>query len=305
MNLDRIGDILAFIRTADARSFTVAAEQLGLSRSAIGKRVARLEDRLGVRLLHRTTRSVTLSDEGNVFYERCTPILADLDEAENFMATRIKIPRGRLRLDLPVSFGRLEVLPVLQKFMRLWPEVIVNVSFADRYMDLIEEGVDLAIRIGGADDSRLMTRTLAPHRLVICATPAYFAKYGMPQNADDLSNHNCLTYTHSGRPVDWRFACEERQWTMPVYGRLCSGNAEVLKDSVLAGQGIGQLATFLVHDEIKSGLLVTTLDHLVAKGEPIRAVYPSKRHLSPKVRTLIDLIVEEWSPLPPWDRVLS
>lgn len=131
MSLDRIGEIAAFVRTADARSFTLAAEQLGLSRSAIGKSIARLEERLGVRLLHRTTRSVTLSDEGAVFYERCVRILADLDEAETAMATRTETPRGRLRLDLPVSLGRLHVLPILHQFMDRWPEIVVNVSFAD------------------------------------------------------------------------------------------------------------------------------------------------------------------------------
>lgn len=134
-----------------------------------------------MRLLHRTTRSVSLSEEGAIFYESCVRILADLDEAETTMATRTQTPRGRLRIDLPVSFGRLHVLPVLHRFMDCWPEVVVNVSFADRYIDLIDEGVDLAIRIGGAADSRLMARTLAPHRLVTCATPDYLAAHGFPR----------------------------------------------------------------------------------------------------------------------------
>ncbi|MBX8824032.1 LysR family transcriptional regulator [Ochrobactrum sp. SFR4] len=301
MNLDRMGDIIAFVRTADARSFTVAAEQLGLSRSAVGKRIARLEERLGLRLLHRTTRSVGLSDEGAAFYDRCQRILADLDEAEAAMATRREEPRGRLRIDVPFSFGRLHILPVLHRFMAMWPELAVNVSFNDRYIDLIDEGIDLAIRIGGADDSRLMARTLAPHRLVTCATPAYLEAHGVPSAIEDLAAHSCLAFMHAGRPADWRFLADGKMRTLPVHGRFCAGNAEALRDGVLAGYGIGQLATFLVGEDVRAGRLIPVLKAFTAEGEPIRAVYPSPRHLSPKVRRFIDLIVESWSPLPDWD----
>lgn len=302
MNLDRMGDIIAFVRAADARSFTVAAEKLGLSRSAVGKRIARLEERLGLRLLHRTTRSVSLSDESRAFYERCVRILADLDEAEAVMATRKEEPRGRLRLDVPVSFGRLHVLPILHHFMADWPELQVNVSFTDRYADLIEEGIDLAIRIGGADDSRLMARTLARHRVVACATPAYLDANGTPKSLEDLSRHSCLAFIHGGRPAEWRFSVDGRLRSVPVHGRFCAGNAEALRDGVLAGHGIAQLATFLVGDDLRAGRLVPILEAHAVDGEPIRAVYPSPRHLSPKVRHFIDRVAESWSPLPDWDR---
>jgi DNA-binding transcriptional LysR family regulator len=172
MAIDRMKDISVFVHVAEAKSFTAAAERIGLSRSAVGKSIVRLEDRLGVRLLQRTTRSVSLTGEGAAFHERCVRLLADLDEAEMAMLSHSQAPRGRLRLDLPVSFGRLHVLPVLNDFMRKWPEISVNASFGDRYVDLIDEGVDLAIRIGSSEDSRLMTRLLAPHRLVTCASPA-------------------------------------------------------------------------------------------------------------------------------------
>jgi len=302
MNLDRIADIIAFVRTADARSFTLAAEQLGLSRSAIGKRIARLEERFGLRLLHRTTRSVTLSDEGRVFYERCVRILADLDDTETAMATRTQTPRGRLHLNLPVSFGRLHVLPVLHGYMRRWPELTVTVGFVDRYVNLIDEGVDLAIRIGGADDSGLMARTLAPHRLVMCATPDYLSAHGTPDTIADLARHSCLTFTHAGRAVEWRFTIDGTPQARPVEGRFSASNAEALRDAVLAGHGIGQLATFLVGDDIRAGRLVRLLDQHATEGEPVRAVYPSRQHLAPKVRQFIDLLVESWSPVPPWDR---
>lgn len=310
MALDRITDIIAFVRVADARSFTVAAEQLGLSRSAVGKCVTRLEDQLGVRLLHRTTRSVTPTDEGEAFYERCVRILADLEDAELAMASRSERPRGRLRLDLPVSFGRLHVLPLLHRFMATWPDVVVNVTFTDRYVDLIDEGVDLALRIGGEDDSQLVARTLAPHRLVTCATPDYLAARGTPQTPADLADHSCLAFTHAGRPADWRFRTRPDDGsdapladnrTLPVHGRFCASNAEALRDAALAGYGIGQLATFLVGDDLRAGRLVPVLESYTTPGPPIRAVYPTGRHLSPKVRRFIDLLAEAWQPHPTWD----
>ncbi|AYW42084.1 LysR family transcriptional regulator [Pseudomonas aeruginosa] len=255
-----------------------------------------------MRLLHRTTRSVSLSDEGAAFYERCQRILADLDEAEAAMATRKDEPRGKLRLDVPVSFGRMHVLPILHRFMAEWPELVVNVSFTDRYVDLIEEGIDLAIRIGGAEDSRLMTRTLAPHRLVTCATPAYLEAHGTPASLDDLASHSCLAFIHGGRPAEWRFTVDGVPRSVPVHGRFCAGNAEALRDGVLAGYGIGQLATFLVGGDLRAGRLVPVLQGHAIEGAPIRAVYPSPRHLSSKVRRFIDLIAESWSPSPLWDR---
>lgn len=310
MALDRITDLVAFIRVSDARSFTIAAEQLGMSRSAVGKCVVRLEDHLGVRLLHRTTRSVTPTDEGEAFYVRCARILADLEEVELDMASRSEQPRGRLRLDLPVSFGRLHVLPILHRFMETWPEVVVNVTFTDRYVDLIEEGIDIAIRIGGEEDSQLVGRTLAPHRLVACASPEYLASHGVPMTPADLATHSCLAFTHGGRPTEWRFQPKARTdesetvvnaQSIPVHGRFCTSNAESLRDAVLAGYGIGQLATFLVGDDLRAGRLQPILETHTLDGPPIRVVYPTGRYLSPKVRHFIDLLAETWRPEPPWD----
>ena len=208
MTIDRIKDINVFVHVAETKSFTIAAEQVGLSRSAVGKSVTRLEDRLGVRLLQRTTRSVSLTSEGTVFNERCVRILADLDEAEHAMLSHSQAPRGVLRLELPVSFGRLHVLPIVSQFMDKWPELVVTISLSDRYVDLIDEGIDLAIRLGGSDDSRLMTRLLAPHRLVTCASPAYLERYGIPRHIDELGHHSCLAFVHGGRPVEWRFTVD-------------------------------------------------------------------------------------------------
>jgi DNA-binding transcriptional LysR family regulator len=301
MTIERMKDISAFVHVAEAKSFTAAAERMGLSRSAVGKSVVRLEDRLGVRLLQRTTRSVSLTGEGAVFHERCIRILADLDEAEMSMLSHSQAPRGRLRLELPVSFGRLHVLPIVNRFMRKWPEISVNVSFNDRFVDLIDEGIDLAIRLGGSDDSRLMTRLLAPHRLVTCATPAYLQRHGTPTDVDQLAQHSCLAFVHGGRPVEWRYTVDGHIRSITINGRFSSSNAEAVRDATLAGYGIAKLATFLISDDLRDGRLVRVLDDIAADGPSVRAVYPSSRHLSPKVRSFIDEFVDAWRPEPPWD----
>jgi len=301
MTIDRMKDINVFVHVAEAKSFTTAAEQVGLSRSAVGKSVARLEDRLGVRLLQRTTRSVSLTGEGAAFHDRCVRILADLDEAEMSMLSHAQAPRGVLRLELPVSFGRLHVLPIVSEFMDKWPELSVAVSFSDRYVDLIDEGVDLAIRLGGSDDTRLMTRLLAPHRLVTCASPAYLQRRGVPQHIDQLAEHSCLAFIHGGRPVEWRFAVEGQVRSMAISGRFSATNAEALRDATLAGYGIARLATFLIPDDLRAGRLVPVLNAYSTDGPSVRAVYPSSRHLSPKVRSFIDELLSAWKPLPPWD----
>jgi DNA-binding transcriptional LysR family regulator len=302
MTIERMKDISAFVHVAEAKSFTAAAERMGMSRSAVGKSVVRLEDRLGVRLLQRTTRSVSLTGEGAVFHERCIRILADLDEAEMSMLSHSQAPRGRLRLELPVSFGRLHVLPLVNRFMRKWPEISVNVSFNDRFVDLIDEGIDLAIRLGGSDDSRLMTRLLAPHRLVTCATPAYLQRYGIPTEVDQLAEHSCLAFVHGGRPVEWRYTIDGHIRSITINGRFSSSNAEAVRDATLAGYGIAKLATFLISDDLRAGRLVRVLDDIAADGPSVRAVYPSSRHLSPKVRSFIDELVDAWRPEPPWDQ---
>jgi DNA-binding transcriptional LysR family regulator len=302
MTIDRVKDINAFVHVAEAKSFTAAAERIGLSRSAVGKSVLRLEDRLGVRLLQRTTRSVSLTSEGAVFHERCVRILADLDEAEMSMLSHSQAPRGRLRLDLPVSFGRLHVLPILSKFMNQWPEISVSVSFNDRYVDLIDEGVDLAIRLGGSEDGRLMSRLLAPHRLVTCASPGYLTIRGVPQDVEQLAEHSCLAFIHGGRPVDWRFNIDGQNRSVAINGRFSSTNAEALRDATLAGYGIARLATFLISDDLRARRLLPVLDCISVDGPSVRAVYPSSRHLSPKVRCFIDELLGAWRPVPPWDR---
>ncbi|CAB5517212.1 HTH-type transcriptional regulator DmlR [Achromobacter anxifer] len=299
-HLDHIGDLLAFVRVADTQSFTAAAEKLGLSRSAMGKCIARLEQGLGARLLHRSTRSVSLSDEGRVFYEYAQRILSEVDNATDAMASRKQAPRGRLRIDLPVSLGRLHIMPLLRDYLREWPEVDADVSFSDDYTDLVRHGVDVAIRIGGETDSRLVRRVLAPHRLITCASPEYLDRHGIPATPDDLTAHQTLAYTHAGALVPWRYAVNGRERNVQVAGRLRLGNTEALRDAALAGAGIAQLGAFLVGEDLRAGRLTPLLESAAPPGAPVCAVYPHRRHLAPKVRVLIDAIAGRWSAGAPW-----
>lgn len=302
MHPQRIEDTLAFVRAADTRSFTIAAEQLGLSRSTVGKRITRLETRLGVRLLQRTTRSVTLTDEGMVFYTHCVGILQSLEAAEASMAARSTVPTGRLRIDVPVSLGRLQILPVVHDYLRQWPMVDVKISFNDRYVDLVEEGIDVAVRVGGLADSGLVSRTVAPHRLVTCAAPDYLRRRGVPATIDDLAGHNCLAFDHGGRTAQWRFQVDGVRRRVRIDGNLISTQAEALRDATTAGLGIGQLATFLISDELRTGRLVPVLERHATEGEPLSIVYPARTLLPPRVKAFVDLLIRCWQPVPPWDR---
>ncbi len=298
--IDHIGDVLAFVRVADAQSFTLASEKLGLSRSAIGKCIARLEQSLGARLLHRSTRSVSLSDEGRVFYEHAQRILAEVDNATDAMASRQQAPRGRLRIDLPVALGRLHLMPLLHDYLAQWPEVDADVSFSDDYTDLVRDGIDVAIRIGGEADSRLVRRVLAPHRLITCAAPAYLDRHGAPASPDDLPRHQTLAFTHMGALVPWRYTHQGQDRNVQIAGRMRLGNTEALRDAALAGAGIVQLGAFLVGDDLRQGRLVPLLESYAPPGAPVCAVYPHRRHLAPKVRRLIDDIAARWEHGAPW-----
>jgi DNA-binding transcriptional LysR family regulator len=299
--LDNLTDLLVFIRVADACSFTLAAERLGISRSAAGKCVNRLEERLATRLLQRTTRSVSLTEDGAVFYEYAQRILSQAEEAETALNTRQQTPRGRLRLDLPVSFGRLHVLPILRQFLAQWPEVEADVTFSDDYSDLVREGIDVAIRVAGNDDSRLVRRVLAPHRLITCASPDYLARCGAPDNPGELHEHQMLVFTHQGIPAPWRYLINGHLHEQPVRGRMRFNNVEALRDAAIAGEGLCQVGAFLVGEQIAAGTLVPVLERYCRPGPPICAVYPSRRHLSPKVKLFLAAIELRWQGRAIWE----
>lgn len=298
--LDHFGDVLAFVRVADTASFTKAAERLGVTRSAVGKSIARLEADLATRLVHRTTRSISLTEEGRLFYDHALRILCEVDDAEATLAERNQKPKGRLRLDLPTAFGRLHVLPVLQRFLAEWPGLEADVSFSDEYRDLVCEGIDVAIRIGGPTDSGLIRQVLAPHRLITCATPNYLKQRGIPDGIDDLQHHENIVFTYANAPVPWRYQIGGEPRDVGVHGTLRLNNTEAIRDAALAGLGIVQLGAFLVGQDIRQGRLVPVLESLCRGEPPISAVYPTRRHVSPKVRRFVEALRQSWAGGPPW-----
>ncbi|TBZ16778.1 LysR family transcriptional regulator [Rhizobium leguminosarum] len=290
-----LNDILIFMAVVDAGSFIAGGQAVGLSRSAAGKAVIRLEDRLGVRLLNRTTRTLSLTEEGRMFYERGLRILVSVDEAEASVAGQHSTPRGVLRLTVDDAFGRLVVLPLLEKYLRAWPDIQVEVSFTDRLADIVEEGFDLAIRIGAtATDTRLVSRVIATYKARLCASPSYLAERGEPRDVDDLAVHDCLISAGRNQRQGWRFRGEGGSWIKAQgRSRLRLDSGEAIRDAALAGLGIALLPDFLVTDDLAAGRLRQILADFETDDAKIVTLYPDKRLLEPRVRRFIDLIVEE------------
>jgi len=290
-----LNDILIFMAVVDAGSFIAGGQAMGLSRSAAGKAVIRLEDRLGARLLNRTTRTLGLTDEGRMFYQRGLQILASVDEAEASVAGQSGTPQGVLRLTVPDALGRLVVLPLLEKYLRAWPDIQVEVSFTDRPADIVEEGSDLAIRIDAtASDTRLVSRVIATYRARLCASPSYLTERGEPRNIDDLAAHDCLIFASRHQRQGWRFRGEGGSWVKAQgRSRLRLDSGEAIRDAALAGLGIALLPDFLVADDLTAGRLRQILPDLETDDAKIVTLYPDKRLLEPRVSRFIDLMVEE------------
>lgn len=308
MALGNINDIAMFVAVVKAGSFTIAAKQLGLTRSAVGKSIVRLEQRLNVRLLNRTPRSLSLTDDGELFFTRCTQILDDLEETELAMAVRSAKPTGVLKLSVPSGLGHRHVMPVIESFLQTWPDVRAEVSFTDRFVDLIDEGIDIALRIGDPrPDSRLIARTVAQQRLLTCASPDYVKAHGTPATPGDLLGHECLFFMSAGRPQPWTFTDPATIETSDISHatRLQMDSAEALVAAAVHGFGIINMPTYLLEDNVRAGKLVPMLREFQPGTKPIRAMYPTRRHLSPKVRIFIDLLTQTWGEIAPWDRDLA
>lgn len=301
----RFDTILAFVRVAETGSFSEAARRLNLSKSMISRQVSALEADLGVRLLHRTTRSLSPTEAGRAYLERCQRILADLDEANLLVSHLQAVPRGRLRVSAPLSFGVGHLSSCLPGFLERYPEIELEMGFTDRHVDLVEEGWDVAVRIGRLADSSLIVRRLAPVRRLAAASPAYLERRGTPTRPDELAGHDCLT--HGGRiHSEWRFTGDDgKPLQVEVRGRFDADNGDVLRDMALAGLGIVLLPSFFLGDDIRAGKLVPLLEKYVPLDSSLNAVYPHGRHLSPKVRAFVDHLAATFCPEPYWDRGLT
>lgn len=289
----RLAGLEVFDRVVQLGSFSAAARALGLTPSAVSKQIGRLEDRLGVRLFARTTRHLKPTEVGRALAERAGRILADLAEAEQAVSDLRAVPRGLLRVSLPIAYGRLKIVPLIPAFLVRYPEVRIEFEFNDRMVDLVADGFDLAIRIGELADSSLIAKHLAPNRRLVCGAPSYFARHAAPKTLGDLEAHNCLVYTYRASRNDWTFTGPDgKTMTQRVSGRFESNHAEANLALVLEGFGVALLPLWLVGDHLARGELVEVLAGYHAADSAIQAIYPPGRHLSPKVRAFLDFLTE-------------
>lgn len=299
--MDHLSGMAVFAKVVEARSFTAAAEQLGLSKSAVSKQVSRLEDRLGIRLLNRTTRRLSLTEAGAAYYERCARIVADAEEADLAITHLQSEPRGILLVNAPMSFGIAHVAPAIPDFLERYPELRVDMILNDRVVDLIDEGFDLAIRIGALADSSLIARRLAESRMVAVASPDYLARRGTPTRPEDLSQHNCLSYSYIPQERQWRFETDRGLSAVSVEGSFRANNGDAIRAAAVAGLGVAVLPSFIAGPDIRSGLLVPLLGDCLPSTTTVHAVYPHNRHLTVKVRAFVDFLADRFGPSPPWD----
>ena len=291
---DTLKDIPVFVASVEAGSFAQAAVRLHLSRSAVGKSIARLEERLGVRLFHRTTRSQRLTDNGALFYERCLRALEEIRGAESQLETGKHQVSGRLRVAVPVLFGRQCIAPLLIELAQEHPGLELEMSFSDRVVDLVEEGFDMAVRNGAlADSSVLVARRLGEHRMILCAAPDYLLKNGQPQSVDDLRQHTAINYTRAGRVLPWQLMdYDGTSRTFIPRSSLNMDDLQAICDAALAGHGLAWLPCWMVIKEIQQGNLVPLLDQAPDVRFDVHAVWQQTPHLPLRVRIAIDMLVK-------------
>ncbi len=290
--MDRLTSLTAFVRVVDVGGFSAAGRKLNMSTTMVSNHVQALEERLGVRLLNRTTRKVSLTEVGRAYYERATQILADLEQADDIASALQSTPRGTLRIYTATHIVPF-VAPVVAEFLSTYPEVKLDLSMGERAIDLIDEGIDIAIRLTPPTESSLIVRSLATWRHVLCCSPAYIEKYGRPQQLSELAERNCVRHMLYPYADEWRFI--DRKGTsagVRISGNLITNSGEALRRAALEGVGISLAAGFLVHDDLEEGRLVRLLPEYRPVEFSMNAVYPHRHHLSAKVRTFIDMLVQ-------------
>lgn len=301
--MQHLTDIAVFVKVVELSSFTAAAEALQMSQPVVSKAVTRLEEKLGARLLNRTTRRLSLTEAGSELYRRSAHALEEIENAELEVARFQTEPRGTLRVSAPMSFSILHLGPALHLFFDRYPGVTVELSMDDRQVDLVEAGFDIAIRIGRLQDSNLIARKIAPCRQVLSASPAYLAKRGAPERPEDLLQHNCILYSLLATPREWRLTDAEGEvHVVPISGTMQSNNGLVNRAAAVSGAGIVLLPTFYLGDQLRSGELKPILCKFRPQDLAVYAVYPERRNLMPKVRAFVDFLAATFGPEPPWEK---
>lgn len=288
--LNQFLGVIEFLKVVQHGSFSAASRELGLSSSALGKTVSRLEARLSTKLLHRTTRALSLTKEGKIYYETCLQIVRELNSVEQCIMDENDGPIGRVRLELPGAFGRIFVLPLINQLMLQYPQLEFSIKFSDDRANLLDENIDLAIRIGFLDNSHeLVARYIGVQKLVICASPDYLARNGIPTTLDDLSKHDCIVGWRKSLVANWLMKTQNDELIgYPIKPKYEMSDGDTLKASVIAHCGLSQLPTWLINDQLVSGELVTVLDNYAGAEMPIHAVWPRTKYIKPKIRILID-----------------
>lgn len=300
--MEDLNDVAVFVAVVDAGSFTRAAERLKVSRPAVSKQVSRLEGSLGVRLLNRTTRRLSLTEAGRIFHARASRGLNDLSEARAEVSRLQEKPRGVLRINVPMSFGILHIARQLPEFLREYPELSIEMELNDRKLDVVDEGFDVSVRISDLPDSSLVARRLALCRHAIVAAPAYLERCGVPTTPEDLQDHQILSYSLQQSAQQWHFINPDGQpQEVTVSGRLQTNNSLALREALLAGSGVARTPTFMVGEDIREGRLTRLLDGYRCMEVSIYLVYPQRRHLSPKVRAFADFLASRIKDPPYWD----
>ena len=302
--MDRLGELEAFAAVAESGSFTAAARALGRTTSSVSKQVQALEERLGVRLLHRTTRQVSLTEIGVAFRERVQGVLLDLEDAETAVGELHAEPRGVLRVSAPIDFGRLHLAEALARFASEHAELRIEVDLSDRFVDLVDEGFDVVVRIANLPDSTLVARRMGPCRRVLCAAPAYLAAHGRPEQPSDLGRHTTIGYAYE-QSKRWAFDTPGGPVTLAVEPRHRANNGEMIRSLLLGGLGLALLPTFLVADDLRAGRLETLFEAELDADTVIWAVTPHRKLLTTKVRLLLDHLVGGCGEHPPWDEGLG
>jgi DNA-binding transcriptional LysR family regulator len=292
---DTISLFRTFIRVVEAGSFTRVAQEQNSSQPTVSRQVAALEEHLGARLFTRTTRKLTLTDDGRGFYERAKLAIEAVSEAEDAVGRRRARPSGALRLAVPGVFGRLRIIPHLKEFLTRYPDVSIDLAMSDANADLIEEGIDLAIRSGDVADSTLIARKIGVTRRVVVAAPSYLRGKPLPAHPGDLVNHDCITFTGISAAVTWHFRGADGPVSVEVKGPMRTRNAEGIREALLSGLGIGFAPIWHFTDELDTGRLTVLLDSYEPKPEPIHAVYPSRRFVPQKTRVMIDFLEQRFA----------
>jgi len=299
--MDRLQAMDVFVRVAEAGSFTAVADHLNVARSAITRQIAGLEAHLGTKLLARSTRRLSLTSSGIAYLEKCREILAMVEAAEGDLAGENRAPRGSIRVSVPMSFGIRHLVPMISDFVTTYPDVSIDLEFSDRRVNLIEGGMDFAVRISQQIDPNLVIRRLTTSGLVVVASPSYLERHGRPQHPDELLEHHCLTYTLAPSP-GWRFRIDGEVRTVPVRGRMHMNNGDALLEASIRGLGITYQPTFITAQAVQAGLLEELLPEYSTAQLQVYAVFPGSRYVPHRVRVLVDYLAERLGPVPYWDR---